>query len=69
MHLDSQISCNRKTPHPSSWTTLSILDDEDFTQDIQEHLQEIAKEGYIWAQDIVDHVSTPAIQERLGAKK
>ena len=32
----------------------SILDDEDFTQDIQLYLTEIAKKGYIQAQEIVD---------------
>ena len=48
---------------------VSILDDEDFTQDIQEHLQEIAKEGYVQAQDIIDYILTPAIQEKLGMKK
>jgi len=32
----------------------SILDDEDFRRDIQLHLTEIAKKGYIRAQDIVD---------------
>ena len=47
----------------------SILDDKDFTQDIQEHHQEIAKDGYVQAQDIVDYFLTPAIQEKLGVKK
>lgn len=42
----------------------SILDDEDFAQDIQLHLTEIAKKGYIRAQDIVDYVATPEIQAR-----
>ena len=48
---------------------VSILDDDDFTQDFQEHLQEIAKEGYVQAQDIIDYILTPAIQEKLGMKK
>ena len=46
----------------------SILDDEDFRRDIQLHLIEIAKKGYIHAQDIVDYVATPDIQQKLGTK-
>jgi len=43
----------------------SILKDEDLAQDIQLHLTEIAKKGYIHAQDVVDYVATPEVQERL----
>lgn len=46
----------------------SILDNEDFAQDIQLHLIEIAKNGYIQAQDIVDYVATPEVQARLGTR-
>ncbi|CAA7270186.1 unnamed protein product [Cyclocybe aegerita] len=46
----------------------SILDDEDFAWDIQLHLTEKAKDGYIRAQDIVDYVATKDVQERLGVK-
>jgi len=46
----------------------SILDNEDFAQDIQLHLTEIAKEGYIRAQDVVDYVATPGVQAKLGSK-
>lgn len=46
----------------------SILDDEDFRQDIQLHLSEISKKGYIRAQDIVDYVITPEVQAKLGTK-
>ena len=46
----------------------SILEDEDFAQDIQNHLMKISKKGYIRAQDIVDYVATPEVQERLGTK-
>ena len=46
----------------------SILDDEDFRRDIQLHLTEIAKKGYIHAQDIVDYVTTPKVQQKLGTK-
>ncbi|KAF8221454.1 hypothetical protein L208DRAFT_1090516, partial [Tricholoma matsutake] len=49
-----------------------ILEDKDFSQAIHLHLQGIAKNGYIRAQDIVDFVSTPVMQEKLeatGAKK
>jgi hypothetical protein len=50
----------------------SILEDEDFSQAIQLHLQSIAKDGYIQAQDIVDFVSQPEMQAQLetsSAKK
>ncbi|CAA7267960.1 unnamed protein product [Cyclocybe aegerita] len=46
----------------------SILDDEDFAQDIQLHLTGKAKDGYIWAQDIVDYIATKDVQEQLGVK-
>ncbi|KAF8171707.1 hypothetical protein BJ912DRAFT_833259, partial [Pholiota molesta] len=45
-----------------------ILEDEDFCQDIQLHLTEIAKKGYIRAQDIVDYVATEEVQKKLGTK-
>ena len=44
----------------------SILEDEDFRRGIQLHLTEIAKKGYIRAQDIVDYVATPEVQQQLG---
>jgi hypothetical protein len=47
----------------------SILNDEDFAQEIQLHLLEVAKNGYVYAQDVVDYVAKPETQERLGAKK
>jgi len=47
----------------------SILDDEDFAQDIQLHLTEIAKEDYIRAQDVVDYVATPGVQAKLESKE
>ena len=46
----------------------SILEDKDFWRDIQLHLTEIAKKGYIHAQDIVDYVATAEVQQKLGAK-
>ncbi|KAG6844251.1 hypothetical protein H0H87_008423 [Tephrocybe sp. NHM501043] len=42
-----------------------VDDDEDFTLAIHLHLQEIAKEDYFNAQDIVDFVATPKMQEKL----
>lgn len=47
---------------------LSILQDEDFSNELQLHLTEIAAKGYIRAQDIVDYIATPEVQERLGTK-
>ena len=46
----------------------SILKDEDFQRDIQLHLLEIAKKGYICAQDIVNYVAMPEVQQRLGTE-
>ena len=47
----------------------SILNDEDFAQRIQLHLLEVLKNGYVYAQDIMDYVSQPEVQESLGVKK
>lgn len=50
-----------------------VLQDEDFSQSIQLHLQKIAKDGYIRVQDIVDFMETPEMQTKLdriqGRKK
>ena len=46
----------------------STLEDEDIAQSIQLHLVEIAKNGYIRAQDVVDFVATEKIQGMLGSK-
>ncbi|KIJ31296.1 hypothetical protein M422DRAFT_186218, partial [Sphaerobolus stellatus SS14] len=46
-----------------------LLEDEDLSQTIQLHLQEIAKSGYIRAEDIVDFLSTPKMQEQFPGKK
>lgn len=40
----------------------SILENEEFWRSIQLHLMEIAKKGYICAQDIVDYVAIPEVQ-------
>src|SRR5882724_8878205 len=48
--------------------TTSILDDEDLAQQIHLHLTGIAKEGYVWAQDVVDVMSTPKMKRYLGTK-
>ena len=50
----------------------SVLQDEDFSQSIQLHLQQIAKDGYIRAQDIVNFMETPEMQTKLdqiGSRK
>jgi hypothetical protein len=46
----------------------SILDDEDIAQGIQLHLLEVGKTGYIRAQDIVDYIAKPEVQEQLAGK-
>jgi len=47
----------------------SILDDEDLAMAIQLHLQELTKDHYIRAEDIVEFISTPKIQEYLGKRQ
>ena len=47
----------------------SVLEDEDLSQAIQLHLQERAKDGYIRAEDIVDFLSSPEMQEQFSHKK
>ena len=65
--MNSTISYHQKTPlHCYGKFNSSILEDEDLAQDIQLHLTEIAKKRYIHAQDVVDYVVTPEVQERLG---
>ena len=46
---------------------MSILEDEDFAEAIHLCLQEIAKDCYICAQDIVDFIATLVMQEKLKA--
>ncbi|PCH44717.1 hypothetical protein WOLCODRAFT_78099 [Wolfiporia cocos MD-104 SS10] len=46
------------------WST-SVLNHEDIAQAIQLQLLEKASSGYLCAQDVVDVVATPAIQEML----
>jgi hypothetical protein len=47
---------------------LSILQDEDIAQAIQLHLLEIGKTRFIRAQDIVDYIAKPEVQEKLAGK-
>jgi hypothetical protein len=61
--VHSKLPLHRHGQHQSS-----ILDDEDFSQDIQLHLMEMAKNGYIRAEDVVDYVASPQIQAKLGSK-
>ncbi|KAG0693765.1 hypothetical protein DFH29DRAFT_985417 [Suillus ampliporus] len=65
-----QFLCNGKLPlHQYDQYHSSILEDEDFTQEIQLHLSKVQQqEGHIQAQDIVDYVAMPKVQERLGVK-
>jgi len=62
LHLE-KLSLHRYGSYHSS-----ILKDEDFQRDLQLHLMEIARKGYIRAQDIVDYVATPEVQQQLGTR-
>lgn len=64
--MDSSVLCCGKLPlHHFGQSKSSILKDEDFAQAIQLHLQGIVKEEYIRAQDIVNFISTPEMQQKL----
>jgi hypothetical protein len=68
-YLDSPISCAQQAPASPTWpTSVFHPDDEDFAQDIQLHLMEMAKNGYIRAEDVVDYIASPQIQAKLGSK-
>jgi hypothetical protein len=61
--------CHQKLPmHRYGRYHSSILEDEDFQESIQLGLLEKAKDGFICAQDVVDLVSSPELQEKLGTK-
>jgi hypothetical protein len=47
----------------------SILHDEDFAHDLKIYLLEKSQKKYIFAQDIVDYVASPEVQEKLGGRK
>ena len=66
--IHNYLARDRLLTHCHGQHSKSILDHEDFAQDIQLHLMEIAKNGYICAQDVVDYVTTLKIQEKLGSK-
>lgn len=46
----------------------SILDDEDLSETIHDHLMNIAKTGFIRAHDIVDFISSKDMQDKLGGR-
>ena len=66
--IHNYLAQDRLPTHRHGQHSKSMLDHEDFPQDIQLHLMEIAKNGYICAQDVVDYVATLKIQEKLGSK-
>ena len=67
--MDSLVFKTGKLPlHHYGTFHSSILEDEDIAHAIQLHLMEIGKKGYIHAQDIVDYIATPKIQEQLAGK-
>ncbi|KIJ33166.1 hypothetical protein M422DRAFT_264882 [Sphaerobolus stellatus SS14] len=59
----------KKLPLHHYCQSQSLLEDEDLPQAIQLHLQEISKSGYIRAEDIVDFISSPTMQEQFADKK
>ena len=66
--IHNYLAQDRLPTHHHGQHSKSILDHEDFAQDIQLHLMVIAKNSYIHAQDVVDYVTTLKIQEKLGSK-
>jgi len=47
----------------------SVLENEDFAHLLKLHLLEVAKTGFIRAQDVVDFIATPDIQAKIGHQK
>ncbi|EEB89585.1 hypothetical protein MPER_12299, partial [Moniliophthora perniciosa FA553] len=45
-----------------------MLDDEDFSNGLQTYLLEVAKDGYISAQNVVDYVQTDEVQKRYEGR-
>ena len=66
--IHQYLAYNKLPLHRHGQHQSSILDDEDFAQDIQLHLIEMAKDGYIRAQDVVDYVASTQMQAKLGTK-
>lgn len=67
--IHKYLATSKLPTHHYGQHSVSILDDKDFTLNIQEHLLAIVKDGYIQAQDIVDYISIPEVQAKLNAKK
>ena len=67
--IHKYLTTSKLPTHCYGQHSVSILDDEDFALNIQEHLLVIAKDSYIWAQDIVDYIATSEVQVKLNTKK
>ena len=66
--IHTYLGTSRLPVHNYGWFCSSLLEDEYLAEIIQLHLQEIAKDNYIHAQDIVDFIDTPEMKENMGAK-
>lgn len=67
--LHQYISSKKLPLHRYGHYNSSILRDEDIANEIQLHLLEIAKQGYVAAQDIVEFLNSREMQEKLGTEE
>jgi hypothetical protein len=67
--LHHYMSCGVLPLHRYGGSHSPILQDEDFAHDLKLYLLEIADKGYLRAQDMVDYVGLPEIQDKLGGPR
>jgi hypothetical protein len=62
------LSCGELLVHHYGEFHASLLEDEDFTADLQTYLLEVAADHYVSAQHIVDFIQTEEVQQRFEGK-
>ena len=64
--IHSFLNCSKLPLHRYGHFHPTVLDGEDFSRGITLYLLEISKKSSVHAQDIVDYVQLPDVQEKLG---
>lgn len=54
--------------HKYGWTHHTLLDDEDITEHLQEHLLQISKDTFFSAADVVQFMSSPEMQAKAHSQ-
>ncbi|KAJ7181650.1 hypothetical protein C8R43DRAFT_1083839 [Mycena crocata] len=62
------LSCGELPMHHYGEFHSSLLEDEDFSADLQTYLLEVSSKGYVGAQNVVDFVQTEEVQKRFEGK-